>query len=172
MPFDPNAFNQMLENYLNDNITLEIVNYLNDGTGFNLDVGETKQFDLRITNKGNLGLLNVYVQVTSQRGIMSQSYFGFSSVIGGGWMDPWLNSITVRPFNLPANYTHLLRHENSGGPLFAYKATETTGGTDNNRDIETLLRARIAVWQPDLNIQLKTGKKTPTDAYDNFIQRS
>ena len=60
----------------------------------------------------------------------------------------------------------------SSGYLFGYIADETTGGDDNDRDIEDLLTARIAYWQPDVNSMIMKPTDGPQDVYRNFIQRS
>ena len=96
MPFDQAAFQQNLEDYLNDYVTLEIVNYTGDvnpiggaNQGVNIDVGEVNSFDLKIANDGDLGLLNVAVDIFAQRGRISGSFSGFAWLAGSQWMDPW-----------------------------------------------------------------------------------
>lgn len=179
MPFDQNTFQQMLDDYLTENVTIKIVDYTGDtnpiggaSLGVNVDVGETNSFDLRFTNNGNLGLLNVIVRVTSRRGRVSQNFSGLVNLAGSQWMAPWSNSMEVRPFNLAPNQTYLHRHAMSGGNLFGYVADEPTGGTDNNRDVETLLTATIIQWQPDMNNFILNVTKGPQDIWRNFIQRS
>ena len=179
MPFDQTAFNQMLEDYLNDNVELSIVDYSGDtnpiggaALGVNIDVGETNSFDVRIKNNGSLGIINMAVRIKSHRGRVSGTFTGIVNLAGSQWSTPWTTNWVSRKFNVGPNSTLLLRHEMSGGYLFGYVADEPTGGTDNDRDIETLLEASVAYWQPDLNTLIMKPTDGPSDEYKNFIQRS
>ena len=177
MSFDIDDFNQALESYLEDCVSLEfersnIDNPIAGGSlGPNIDVGEIRSFNIRVTNSGPLGMLNVQIRVTSFHGQLSQSYSGFTSLAGSHWLGPFQTPIVVRAFNLGPNDTYV--HDGSQGRyLFGYNAQSTTGGSDNDRDIETLLIARIEDWQPDFrNVELTAGEG-PKFTYDNFVQRS
>ncbi len=176
MAFDEQAFKEMLENYPNDCVEIEIIRtsspnpVLAGGAGslgVNIDVGETRSFNLQIINNGPIGLQNVFVEITSRRGKVSASYSGFAA----HWIGPFRTTLEVRPFNLAPHQTYLHKHEINNGDLFGYNAQEPTGGSDNARDIETLLTASIIKWEPDLKVgfELING---PTDTFDAFIQRS
>ena len=126
-------------------------------------------------NNGPLGLLNVVIRIsTSQRGTVSQSYSGNIHIAGAHWIDPWLNQIDVRPFNLGPGQGYTHAHELSGGHLFGFRAVETTGGTDNNRDVETLFTAKIIRVEMDVSNLAITpdAKNGPQVNYQNFIQRT
>lgn len=180
MPFDMVAFEQSLHDYMANNFTIKIVDYYLDtqpiggaDQGVNFDVGEIHSFDLEYTNNGDLAILNLVSRVTCIHGRLSQSFSGFSSMAGSQWVSPWLPSIDVRPFHVGPNQSIKLRHETSGGQLFGYRLDEPTGGTDNNRDIETLLTATVKSWQPDLqNLVLAPRKDAPQAVLRSFIQRS
>lgn len=178
MAFDEQIFKDLIENYLSNCVDLEIVDYVGkqnpvgpESLGVNIDVGETNSFDLRITNKGPLGLRNIVVRVASRRGKVTQSYSGLANEAGSHWTDPFLTSTDIRPFDLDPRQTILLQHDASGGPLFGYNAEETTGGADNARDVETLLTATIIKWDPFLKMDLEVAN-SPTATFDSFIQRS
>jgi hypothetical protein len=177
MAFDQAAFEQMLSDYLTDRVSLEIVDYYGDvnpigagSQGVNLDVGETHSFDLRIRNTGPIRLLNVIVRLTARHGGISLSFFGLVNVAGAHWLPPFGPSAMVRPFHLDPFQDLLLKHSASGGHLFGYKLQEPTAGTDNNREVETLLTATIESWEPDLGSI--SAIKGPQALYRNFIQRS
>jgi len=179
MPFDMNSLTQSLEEYLVQNVTIKIINYIGDtqpiggvDQGVNFDVGETHSFDLQYANNGNLGILNLIANVKCKHGKLSTTFSGLSNLAGSQWTEPWNSSLDVRPCNLGPNETITWRHEQSGGHLLGYQLTSPTGGSDNNRDIETLLTAKIIRWQPDLqNLTLGT-KRGPIDILESFIQRT
>ena len=63
MALQDKTIKELLDTYLNEYVTIKIINYIGDTNpsggrdqGVNLDVGETHSFDLKIENKG--GTLN------------------------------------------------------------------------------------------------------------------
>lgn len=171
MSFDEKEYRAMLESYAADCVELEVKRGVVSNTGVNVDVGEILDFNLRLKNNSNLGMLNVFVGIQARHGMLSQSYWGTTIMAGAHWMDPWQPAITVRPFNLAPNTNYIHSHETSGGSLFAFRADEPTGGTDNNRDVEDLVTATLVMWQPDLQ-KLYLQSREPTDTWRNFIQQS
>jgi hypothetical protein len=171
MPFNETDYRTMLESYAEECIELELQRWTGPDDGVNVDVGEIYDFNLSVTNNGDLGVLNAVVGIQARHGMLSQSYWGFLGLAGEHWMGPWLPSIIVRPFDLDPNSTYTHTHESSGGRLFAFRADEPTGGTDNNRDVEDLVTATLVMWQPNLQkLYLRSGG--PTDTWSDFIQRS
>ena len=171
MSFNEKDYRALIESYPADCIELDLQRWVGPDDGINVDVGEIYDFNLHLKNNGDLGMLNVFVGIEARHGMLSQSYWGHSSVVGAHWMHPWLPSITVRPFNLPplSSYTH--RHETSGSRLFAFRADEPTAGTDNKRNIEDLVTATLLLWQPDLQNQYLKSQE-PTNSWRDYIQRS
>ncbi len=179
MSFDVTEFKQMLADYLDDCVEIRIMDYIGDtnpiggpSQGVNIDVGETHSFDIEAKNNGSLGLMNVHVEIEARRGKVSNSWYGLINTAGSHWMAPWHTSMAVRAFNLDPGQSYLHKHETSGGHLFGYNAEEPTGGSDNNRDVEILLTAKIVAWQPDLSKFGFDTKNGPQDTWETFIQRT
>lgn len=138
--------------------------------GINVDVGEYVQCNVRIQNKGDLGLLDVRVLAEARHGVLSQSYFGHANVAGGHWLGPWTDKLLLRPINVAPKQTVDIVHESSGGKLFCYQATSPTAGSPGSRQQEELIRVSIKMLRPDIDNIMVMLDPMPTDAYVDHIQ--
>ena len=179
MKTDQKSYRELFEEYLNNQVVLEIIGY-SGGTnpiggrdyGLNFDTGEVHAFDIKIQNKGNLGIVNMALMVSANHGRISGSFSGLANVAGSHWIAPWRKNWTTRRFNLKAKEAIWLKHEHSGGKLFGYAIDEPTPGSGGHYETEDLLTVRVAYWQPDINSVVLKPKDGPSDILTSFIQRN
>lgn len=173
------GYKELFEEYLNNQVTLKIIDYTGDRNpiggryqGVNFDVGEVHSLDIKIENRGDLGIINMVLEVLSNRGRISGSFSGHVNVAGSHWIGPWNKNWVSRKFNIKAKETITLRHERSGGHLFGYALDEPTNGSSGHYDTEDLLTTRVASWQPAINSLILKPKVGPMNKLTGFIQRN
>ncbi len=175
-----NNFQALFEEYLINQVELKIIKYIGGDhprggkkLGSNFDTGEVHSFDIKITNKGELGILNMALSISANHGKISGSYSGHVNIVGSHWISPWNKNWISRKFNLKAKKTIILQHERSGGHLFGYSIQEPTkGGGGGSYETEDLLIAEVAYWQPDVNSLMFKPKNSPSDKLRGYIQRN
>lgn len=118
-------------------------------------------------------MLNVVTQVTTNnRGQVSNTNTGIGSDVFSGWID-FRDAIVMRPINLQPHQTFVMDHAVGTNRAFGYQANHVTGGTDNNRDIEPLISAKIISWEPDIQSLVVGNPTGPNQAvFESFIQRT
>lgn len=115
------------------------------------------------------------MEVNCIHGKLNQTFHGLASSFSR-WDDfKWQEKILLRPVNIAPNQTFIIKHESSGGHLFAFKAEEPTGtpasGGEIGHGIETILSARIAYWEPVMASFPMKPDDGPKDTFEAFIQR-
>jgi len=173
------SYRELFTEYLKNNIVLKIINYSGERNpiggrdqGSNFDVEEVHSFDMKIENKGDLGIVNMALLVSARHGRISGSFSGLGNVAGSHWIAPWRKNWTTRRFNVKPKETVFLKHETSGGHLFGYALDETTKVTNGHYDTEDLITAIVASWQPDINNLVLKPKDGPSDKLAGFIQKN
>lgn len=179
MKTEQNNFHELLEEYFKTQVELKIIDYIGDtnpigdrNLGVNFDTGEVHSFDIKIMNKGDLGILNMALIVSANHGQISGSYSGHVNIVGSHWIPPWNKNWISRKFNLKAKETLVLKHEHSGGNLFGYALKEPTKGSGGKYETEDLLHTKVAYWQPDFKNLILKPEDGPSDKLRGFIQRN
>lgn len=176
------TLSELFDGYVSESVSLDLVAHGREGA--NLDVGEILEFDVRIGNHGSLPLADVRVEVVARRGGVSDkisragtSWDPRARRCAIEWMAPWDQRLgLVLPRLEPGQTAQgavpaFLGGDASCRRVFAYRAHEPTAGVDNDRDVETLVAARIVRGRlGDLDpFDVEAG---PVSAYESFVQRS
>ena len=167
--------------YVRDQVTVELESF--GGEGVNLDVGETKDFNLCVTNHGSLDLSDLTIEIESARGRLSNwctsgsTYWDPEKGCVVGWTDPWQTKLVFDHCAIGPGVTWqgsvppYIVGQSGCRRLFGYRADEPTAGADNDRDVEALITARVVSGRIAMSetVVTKYGAHTTFDA---FIQRS
>lgn len=168
---DSAALMAVLNDYATQCFTVKIVNYIGGQNGGNIDVGEEHGYNLDIENKGDLGMRDVRLAVTaSDYGQVTGEFWGWSNIAGGHW-HTWSKSWITPPFDVFPGQKYRKEHASSGGKLFGFKATSSTGAGPNYRQ-EDLFTVRLVSWMVDPRFSPLALKPVDLDTFNDFIQRN
>jgi hypothetical protein len=175
------TLSELIYDYVCNSVAVELVPQGREGV--NVDVGEAVEFDIRIGNHGSLPLADVRVEVVARRGGLSDrisrdgTYWDAETrrcVIE--WAAPRDPRLELRLSRLDAGQTaqgtvpEFLGGGESCRRMFAYRPRQPTAGVDNDRDVETLVTARIVSGRlGDIDPIEVDG---PASEFESFIQRS